>query len=177
MSLSPTGPSDDRDLPRDPGSVFKALVSSDRLCQHCFRRLRRLEEFPHETGYANREILAYVEEVLPDGSSAFDILDREYYESVELPERLNTTVGEGSYCTNCGSLDPHRSPDTRSKEDARNHAINLSTTLHELGINHDWMVLVAQVVVAKSNPSTAGDDFECFRRATEKAIEVAPDSR
>ena len=29
-------------------------------------------------------------------------------------------------------------PETRSKQNARDAAVNLTTTLHELGVDHDW---------------------------------------
>ena len=64
-------------------------------------------------------------------------------------------------------------PETRSKQNARDAAVNLTTTLHELGVDHDWVHLVERVVELKSQPDTAGNDFECFRCATAEAIRAA----
>jgi len=171
-----TAPDDALEIPDDPTRVFGAVVErNDRVCRNCYRRLRRKESFPQRVGLENSDILSFVEEVLPDGSE-WNYLDREYYESVQLEGRLDQAFddnGRTSFCTNCGTLDPHRTPPTRSKQDARRAAINLSTTLHELGIDHDWLFLVHRVVELKGQPDTAGDDFECFRQATAEAIQRA----
>jgi len=164
------------DIPDDPGRVFGEVVErNDRVCRHCYRRLRRKATFPRNVGLDYGEILSFVDHVLPQGSR-FNLLDREYYERVELPQRLGDAYdddGHTSYCRNCGSMDPHRTPPTRSKQDARDAAVNLTTTLHELGIDQDWVHLVERVLELKSQPDTAGDDFTCFQCATAEAIERA----
>jgi hypothetical protein len=53
-------------VPSDPTRVFESVVATnDLVCQECYRRLVQREAFDHETGYSNREILAYVDEEIP----------------------------------------------------------------------------------------------------------------
>jgi hypothetical protein len=163
------------EIPDDPARVFGEVVErNDRVCRNCYRRLRRKATFPQTAGLDYGDVLSYVDWVSPTGSE-WDLLDREYYERLTLPQRLGPAYsddGKTSYCRNCGTMDPHRTPTTRSKQNARDVAINLTTTLHELGIDHDWVYLVERVVELKSQPDTAGDDFACFRRATAEAIQT-----
>ena len=160
-------------IPDDPARVFGEVVErNDRVCRNCYRRLRRKATFPRNAGLDYGHLLSYVDHVLPEGAK-WDLLDREYYESLTLPQRVgsaHTDDGQTSYCTNCGTMDPHRTPETRSKQNARDAAVNLTTTLHELGVDHDWVHLVERVVELKSQPDTAGNDFECFKRATTEAV-------
>ena len=166
-------PDDRLKKPDDPRRIFRALIAeNDHVCQECFQRHRRFEGFPWEVGIEHHGILAFVEEDLPDGAK-WEYLDREYFESVEIHDRLGrafTDDGQTSFCTGCGTMDQHRSPPTRSAERARDAAVNLTTTLHELGVDHDWFHLVERVVELKSQPDTAGNDFECFKRATTEAV-------
>ena len=166
---------DDRlEIPDDPGQVFGELIAgNERVCQECYRLLRHYEHFPWEVGVKHNKILAFVDEVLPDGHR-WDLLDREYFESVREPERLGhayTEEGRESYCTGCGTMSPYRSPPPRPAARARDVAVQLSVTLHEFGIAHDWIHLAERVQKLKQQPELAGNDFECFRRATEEAIE------
>lgn len=166
---------DDRlEIPDDPGRVFNELIAgNERVCQECYRLLRHYEHFPWEVGVKHSKILAFVDEVLPDGHR-WDLLDREYFESVREPERLGhayTEEGRESYCTGCGTMSPYRSPPPRPAARARDVAVQLSVTLHEFGIAHDWIHLAERVQELKQQPELAGNDFECFRRATEEAIE------
>lgn len=168
---------DDRlEVPDDPGEVFgEVIAGNDRVCQECYRLLRRYESFPWEIGLEHSEILAFVDEVLPDGYR-WDLLDREYFESVKEPKRLKrvyTEEGKESYCTGCGTMSPNRSPPPRSADRARDVAVQLSVTLHEFGIANDWVHLVDRVQELKRTSELAGNDFECFRRATAEAIERA----
>jgi len=165
---------DDRlEIPDDPRRIFREVIAeNDHVCQECYQRLRRYQNFPWEVGIERHGILAYVEEDLPEGAK-WDYLDREYFESVKIHDRLGrayTDSGKGSYCTGCGTMDPHRSPPTRSAERARDDAVQLTVTLHEYGIDHDWVHLVERVQELKRQPETAGDDFECFKRATAEAV-------
>jgi hypothetical protein len=173
---------DDRlEIPSDPTAVFEQVIAgNERVCQECFRLLRRWERFPDEKGDDHGDVLAFVEYDLPEHAPHWSIADREYYESVRERDRLDRTHspdGETTYCTNCGTTSPHRSPSTRSLEDARDAAATLSVTLHELGIAHDWVHLVERVQTLKREPDTAGDDFACFSRATAAAIDRSPDDR
>lgn len=166
-------PDDRLEIPDDPRRIFrKVIAENDHVCQECYQRLRRYQEFPWEVGIERHDVLAFVEEDLPDGAK-WDYLDREYFESIELHDRLGpayTDAGKSSYCTGCGTMDPHRSPPTRSAERARDDAVQLTVTLHEYGVDHDWVHLVERVQELKREPETAGDDFECFKRATTEAV-------
>jgi len=164
---------DKLEIPDDPDRVFGEVVErNDRVCKHCYRRLRRKVTFPRDVGLDHGDLMSFVEHVLPDGAK-WNLLDRKYYERVELPQRVEGVyddTGKSRYCTNCGTVDTHRTPPTRSKEQAFEAAVNVSTTLHELGVAHDWVHLVERVRELKGQPETAGNDFECFRRATAEAI-------
>jgi hypothetical protein len=163
-------------VPDDPGEVYPTLVErNDRVCRRCLVRLRRQERFPKEAGRDYGRILSFVESSVPDGADDAS-LDREFLERVELPERVargHTEDGRTTYCANCGTTEPHRTPPTRSAGEARDAAINLSSTLRELGVAHDWLLLVRLVEEMKSRPKWAGDDFEVFRRATAGAVRRA----
>lgn len=166
---------DDRlEVPADEDAVFETVIAgTDRVCQECFRLLRRYERFPSEVGLDHGDILAFVDYDLPEGKPHWNTVDREYFESLTESDRLEqcyTDDGETSFCTGCGTIDPHRSPSTRSAVHARDVAIQLTMTLHELGIDHDWIHLVERVAELKREPKTAGNDFECFCRATAEAI-------
>mgnify|MGYP006875060278 FL=1 len=168
---------DDRlEVPDDPGQVFEELIAGDdRVCQECYRLLRHYERFPWGVGIKHSRILAFVDEVLPEGHR-WDLLDREYFESVREPKRLErayTEEGKESYCTGCGTMSPYRSPPPRSADRARDVAVQLSVTLHEFGIAHDWVHLAKRVQELKQRPEMAGNDFDCFSQATEEAIDRA----
>lgn len=171
---------DDRlDVPNDPDEVFETVIAGNsRVCQECYRLLRHYEDFPWRIGVEHADILAFVEEELPEGSN-WNLLDREYFESIRERDRLAsawTDEGKTSYCTGCGTMDPHRSPPPRSVERARDTAAQLSMTLHEFGIGHDWVHLLKRIQDLKQTPDLAGNDFECFRMATAEAIQrVAPE--
>lgn len=166
-------PDDRLRIPDDPRQIFRKLIAeNDHVCQECYQRLRRYQEFPWRIGIERHHVLAFVEEDLPDGSK-WDYLDREYFESIKLQDRLGRAYsddGKSSYCTGCGTMDPHRSPSTRSAERARDDAVQLTVTLHEYGVDHDWVHLVERVQELKQEPDTAGDDFECFSQATAEAV-------
>lgn len=169
--------SDDRlEIPDDPRRVFGEIIAgNNHVCQVCYRRHRRHEQFPWEVGVDRHEILAFVDEELPPGAE-WDYLDRQYFESIKLPDRLErvyTEDGKGTYCSGCGNMETHRSPSTRPVSRARDAAIQLSVTLHEYGIDHDWIRLVERVQELKREPETAGNDFECFRMAVADAIQSA----
>jgi hypothetical protein len=171
---------DDRlEVPAAPADVFEIVIAgNDRVCQKCFRLLRRWERFPSEAGEDYGDLLAFVEYDLPEHQPYWNVTDREYYESLKEPDRLGRTHspdGETSYCRTCGTMTPNRSPPTRSIDEARDTAVTLTVTLHEFGIEHDWVHLVERVQELKREPETAGDDFACFTRATAEAIEAVPD--
>jgi len=166
---------DDRlEIPADADAVFETVIAgNDRVCQECYRLLRRYDRVPLEFGLDYGEILAFVEYDLPETQPDWNIVDRAYFEAVTELDRLeecHTDDGKTSFCTGCGTMTPHRSPSTRSATRARDVAIQLTVTLHELGIDHDWIHLVERVAELKREPETAGNDFECFRRATADAI-------
>ena len=168
------------DVPDNPGAIFRDVIEqNDQVCRNCYRRLRTRERYPNVQGDRHHDRYAFVDYELPSGSR-FDVLDRVYYEDVELPGRTERAyppadqAASGSRaCWNCGAIDYHRTPPTRSKRGAVEAAINVSITLHEFGIDHDWLYLVGRVQDLKSQPSTAGDDFACFGRAVSEAVDAA----
>ncbi|MFD1512444.1 hypothetical protein [Halomarina rubra] len=161
-------------VPSDPTRVFKCVVASnDLVCQECYRRLVQREAFDHETGYSNRDILAFVDEEIPEESTRFDILDREYYLRERIADRLERATSEHgttAACWNCGTTSPRRSPPTRSAVEARRAATGLTVTLDEYGVDHDWVRLVDEVEELKRTPRYAGNDFETFRAAVAASI-------
>lgn len=164
-------PDETFDEPGDPSSVFVAVVDDDRVCQECYSRLRRHTPYPRERGFDHAKVASYIQAANPES----DRLDREFVERVLVPDRVDGADGEvaegrTTCCATCGTLEPHRSPPTRSRDDARRHAINLSATLRELGVRHDWLLLVGLVDELKAHPSYAGDDFKTFRDATARAV-------
>ncbi|GGK74634.1 hypothetical protein [Haloarcula sebkhae] len=178
--MSTTNSTSDRtEQPLSPDRVFAvAIERNDGVCKHCYRRLRRREEVPHEIGYSHRDIQAFVDEELPNGSR-FDILDRKYYEYVRLPQRLedahppDESHDDTSACWYCGTVDTHRTPSTRSRSEAVTAAAGISATLDELEIAHDWPVLLGAVHDLKQRPDYAGDDFATFSKAVEEAVTIA----
>jgi len=166
----------------EPDAVFDDLITGNhRLCQHCYRRLRRREDFPQKAGLDYGDVLSHVSYVLPDDAEDWHYADREYHEDVAIESRLeratppSETPHESTRCCwHCGAIDTHRSPDTRSRDDAVAAAGGLSVTLDELGVDADWLVLVATVSELKTNPDTAGDDHQCFSEAVAAAIHAHP---
>lgn len=172
--------SDATDIPDSPGAVFRELVETNtRVCRHCYRRLRQRRRVPHDAGREFPDYLSYLDTHLPDDAD-WDLLDREYFETVQLPDRLLGAhpPTEGAHesttaCAHCGEVDHHRTPPPRSKRDAVDAAINVSVTLEEYGVRVDWVHLVERVRELKSQPGLAGDDFEVFGRATSEAVDKA----
>jgi len=166
----------------EPDTVFGTLIAGNsRICQRCYRRLRRRESFPHEPGLKIGEVAAYVDYELPADAEDWHYADRQYFENVAMPDRLaqdnppsETPHESAKLCQSCGTFATHRSPDTRSRDDAVAAAAGLSVTLEELDVHHDWLVLVATVSELKANPDTAGDDHQCFSEAVAAAIRAHP---
>lgn len=86
--------------------------------------------------------------------------------------QLTDLGGSTARCWNCDTCSPwYRESDaTRSKANAVEAACSISVTLHEYGIDHDWLHLVTKVQQLKSQPKTAGNDFEVFKFAVEQAV-------
>lgn len=171
-------PDETFDIPDDPDAVFTTVISEDRVCQRCYSRLRRHTTYPRSKGFDHERVATFVEAANPDA----DHLDREFLERVAVPNAFDSADGEvaegtTTCCATCGTLEPHRSPPTRSRDDARRHAINLSATLRELGVCHDWMLLVGLVDELKTRPAYAGNDCETFRDATSRAVQRAREIR
>ncbi|WP_284008042.1 hypothetical protein [Haloarcula pelagica] len=178
--MSTISSSDATDIPDSPDRVFGAVIErNDGVCKRCYRRLRRREPVPHEIGYRHRDIQAFVDEVLPEDGTRFDILDREYFEAVQLPDRLeeahppDDAHDDTSACWHCGAIDTHRTPDTRSRRDALAAAAGISVTFDELDVPHDWVALLEAVDELKQDPDYAGDDYRTFSEAVATAIRVA----
>lgn len=171
-------PDETFDIPDDPDAVFTAVISKDRVCQRCYSRLRRHTSVPRDKGFDHERVATFITAVNPDS----DRLDREFVERVTVPDALDEAYGEvaegtTTCCATCGTLEPHRSPPTRSRKDARRHAINLSSTLQALGVCHDWLFLVGLVDELKTRPAYAGNDFETFRDAVSRSVEKARNIR
>ena len=165
------------DVPEDPAAVFDAVGVDrpGRVCRHCLTRLRRHDVFSREGGLNSVPLLSFVEATNPGDAPP----DREFLERLDLPDRLErgyTAEGRETICAECGACDPYRWPPTRSVEDARDHAINLSWTLSELGIQHDWLLLVHVVEIGRSRSACGGDDRELFRQAVSEAVQRARDA-
>ena len=175
-------PDDAIAVPDDPAAVFDAVVADNpRVCQRCFRRLRRRVPFPQEAGEDYGAHLSFVDVEIPDDTMDWEVADREYYEDVTLPgrrPRANPPTDEphrsARYCWQCGTFATTSSPPTRSLEDAIDAAAGLSVTLDELDITHDWVALLKLVDELKRRPQAAADDHFCFREATRFAIEYHP---
>jgi hypothetical protein len=179
---------EDVDIPADPDDVFDELIeSNDRICKRCYRRHTRRDELSDaELTAPNRKhkgdrlagVSAYVDYEVPvDGDPD---RDRQYFEDVSLrrareqaahpddpPSKTSTA------CRNCGTIDWHRTPPTRSREEAIDAGAGISVTLEEFGVVHDWFRLLAAVGRLKRLPSTAGDDHETFATAVGFAIRKA----
>lgn len=156
----------------DPLDVFPELVECNpEVCKRCYARIRERRPYPWEPGRRHGDRAAYIDHV-DDGSWL-----GAYEESENLNDRIQQAAPPGdAICTmtacRCGAIETHRTPETRSAEDAVRAAAGISQTLTELGIGHDWFVLLARVRELKHRPEFAGDDFRTFRRATAQAVHV-----
>jgi hypothetical protein len=167
-------------IPEAPHEVFPALVESDSLCQQCYRRLKRSEPYPDEAGHSHGDVAAWVEGRVPDGAE-HELLDREWSEQVEIAERSPRAYvpdepaasASTRSCWNCGVLNPHRSPSTRSQDEADKAARGLSRSLTELAVAHDRETLLNEVRRLKSTPELAGNDHKVFTLATAVAVHKA----
>lgn len=168
------------DVSEDPSEIFGTLVANASLCcQQCYRRLSRQESFDHETGREHGGVLSFVWFDLPSSEPNWNTADREYFERVQLPDRTDRVNPPGdrpgesrSACNFCGAVDPHRSPSTRSREEAIAAAGGISATLTEFGVAHNPLSLLVEVADLKRTPDYAGDDFATFQLATARAVEA-----
>ncbi|MEA5387107.1 hypothetical protein VB779_08600 [Haloarculaceae archaeon H-GB11] len=166
---------DDVDVPAAPEDVFPEIVANPSLCcQRCFHRLRSRRRFPPLAGYDYGGLLAFVDAVLPEGAE-WEVLDTEYYTTDPISDRLKRMhppdeADSRQGCGLCGAVEPHRSPSTRSRSEALEAAIGVTTTLSELGIAHNPLALLVEVGDLKRDPDYAGDDHETFRIATARAV-------
>ena len=161
--------------PTDPLDVFPDLIERrSEVCKRCYTLLREREEYPAISGRRHHDRAAFID--LVEGSSFYGT-DR-YTETVKHPDRFESAAPPGeetgtTTACRCGAIETHRTPNTRSREDALRAAGGISQTLTELEVAHDWLVLFDRVRVFKQQPALAGDDFEVFRRAVGQAVEVA----
>jgi hypothetical protein len=166
-------------VPEDPEEVFDELIVHNSLvCQNCYRRLRRRFEISWAYGRDHEDIAGWIDRHLPEDYK-WEIAESEYRETETIRTRtVQTHHPDGSpssssqACWNCGILETHRSPPTLSKEDAVERAANISVTLREYNVAHDWMLLLGRVKDLKSDPSMAGNDYKVFCRAVTASIEV-----
>lgn len=123
--------------------------------------------------------MAFAEAEVPHGAR-FEYLETEFYED-DLVEDRNVRAhppGESAdtssrACWNCGTVETHRTPPTRTREEAVEAAAGISVTLDEYGVEHDWLFLLGRVDELKRDPDYAGDDFATFERAVAEAIVAA----
>ena len=170
-------------IPDDPEDVFADVVAGNPLvCQRCYCRLRRERAFAPRVGDRAGDLLTYVDVELGDWD--WELSEREYYEREVLEERLDEVAlpdvpaaqAEKSACWSCGAVEHSRSPPgTRSRSEAITAAAGVTQTLTEVGVPHDWPVLLKAVDKLKTRPATAGDDHQCFRRATAAAVRRHPE--
>ena len=159
----------------EPGDIFPELSRNGRICHNCFRLLRYKARLPEQVGERAADIMAFVETHLPDDHD-HDILDREFYESVTLRDRVDrvyTRTGSSTACANCGMIDTHRIGDNKNKHEFREVVANLSATLTELGIDHDWVTLFEVADDMKTTPGLRRNELEILEAATTQAIEAA----
>jgi hypothetical protein len=171
------------EIPDDPDDVFDDVIAGNPLvCQRCYCRLHREREFVARVGDRAGDLLTYVDVEFPDWD--WELSEREYYQREVLEERLDrvalpdvpATSASTSACWNCGAVEHYRSPaDTRSRSEAVTAAAGVTQTLTEFDVPHDWPVLLKAVDELKTRPATAGDDHECFRRATAAAVRRHPE--
>lgn len=167
-----TTATDALEIPRDPSEIFGELLERNhRVCKRCYTRIKRRAARPWTHGKKWEDVGAHLEHQDDDGR-----LGR-YFETEPLGDRTTDAhpPGEGSGTStacSCGAVEPHRSPPTRSRSDAVDAAFGISRTLHEFGVNHGTPLLVGEVSRLKTEPETAGNDFETFRRATARAVRV-----
>lgn len=178
---SPTSSPDAVEIPDDPGSVFGAVIERNEcVCRHCYRRLKRKEPYPHSAGDDHGELVTWVTYDLPEDEPDWNTADREYFETPRIPDRNPKAYvpdepaadAETRHCWNCGTTEPHRTPKTRSREEAVDVAANISVTLLEYDVAHDWVLLLERVDELKQQPDYAGDDFGAFGRAVAEAIDA-----
>lgn len=167
---------DPLEIPDDPSQVFDAVVTTGIVCGHCYRLLRRREALPYALGDRHADIMANVETHLPDGHD-HDLLDREFWQRVDIPDRVprdTGAVGNVSYCHHCGCVDHHRpEADPRPKRDLLRVAANLSVTYAELGVAHDRCDLIRSVDAMASRPHLSGREATILRWATWLAVRRA----
>lgn len=170
----------DDDVVPPASEIFAELVADpSRCCQQCYRRLRARRRYPDEPGYRYNELVSYIDAVLPDGHD-WGLVDIEYWESEKEAGRTERVYPPGGKphesrgsCTFCGACEPHRSPSTRSRQVALEASVGISATLTEHAIPHNPLVLAVEVGDLKRDPDYAGDDFETFADATERAVRAA----
>ncbi len=182
-----TAPDDLRiELPSAPEAIFRDLIAENhRVCSRCYTRLRRTEPLPFEVGDTHHDLAHYIYRDRPSPhDSAYPRLDTEYFEQPTLPGRrprgypapksgaANELRGS-RYCANCGEFDPERNISRRSIAEVVDVAPNISQTLTEYGVVHDWPFFLALVPRLKRSSLTDGDDHATFRLAVTRAVERA----
>ncbi|WP_331232683.1 hypothetical protein [Natronorarus salvus] len=150
------------------------------MCSRCYLRIRRTHEFPWEVGRKHSDYVRYIYEDRPDHDH--DVTEVGFYEQPTLPGRCpkdypppktgaaNELRGS-RHCACCGEFDAERDQPTRSTREAVDVAANISQTLEEYEISHDWVLLLELTKRLKRSPVTSGDDHATFERAVAKAIE------
>lgn len=162
-------------VPDDPADIYPDVVANAQLCcQRCYRRLRSRRRFPDAAGYDYSGLLAFVDVDLPPGAD-WQVLGTEYYTTDPVGDRLERMhppddADSSTGCGVCGAVDPHRSPSTRSRDEALRAAVGISVTLQELSVAHSPLALLVEVGDLKRDPDHAGDDFATFRTAVARAV-------
>lgn len=163
------------DEPSDPLEVFPDLIERNPdVCKRCYTLVRLREDYPPSAGRRHHDRAAFI--TLVDGDS-YDGTDQ-YAETMTRPERVESVAPPGeragtTTACRCGAIETHRTPDTRSLDDALRAAGGISQTLQEMEVAHDWLILFDRVQEFKQRPALAGNDFELFRRAVAQAVHIA----
>lgn len=172
-------------VPANPDRVFDTTIDDNhRVCSACYTRLRETEPFSWEVGNRHGDYVRfiYIDRPAPHETEHPE-LDTEYFEQPTIPGRspkayppsktgaANELRGS-RYCRECGEFDAERPP-TRSIAQLHDVAANVSMTLTEYGVTHDWLLLMALIADLKRSPVTDGDDHEVLKRAVAEAIRKA----
>lgn len=172
-------------IPTDPDRVYTAVIEdNNRVCEQCCARIRETLPFPFTVGNAHGDYVRFIYYDRPDShESNTPQLDTVYYEQPTIPGRSPrayppTRSGAANelrgarHCWNCGDFDP-QTPPTRTTNELQDIAPNVSMTLTEYGINHDWPLLCSLIPKLKRSSTTNGDDHEVLKHAVSLAIQRA----
>lgn len=175
-------------IPNDPGDLWSELfVENHRVCSRCCNRLRRSEPVPDRIGRDHSGLATFIYADLPDPRE-LDIGERQlhhgtFWEQPTLPGRrpksyppsrgVKVQLRGARYCSECGEFEPDTNVPTRTVDECLDVAANISQTLTEYGVRHDWFYLLQLTKMLKRSTVTNGDDHETFKRAIAESVKKA----